>query len=589
MPKVGNQAAAVKAEAETDALCEAAIDRVDLVRIYAPDEPTPEVLAEAEEPWGNFLRGVIELMGYELQDGHCFSNFYVDEETELVGEKHEAVTTPGLMVAKPKRRQVKIGIPASDIWGLLRKLTRNWPKRVGGVLVATKDGKPLWLDSTEALFAWVGKWLKKPVRWACGEDKVSKGEFHAHLLQDVEGFDAIEAFPHEPPLPNHLYLRPPYLGSGDGKALAGFLDCFNPSTRLDRSLMKAGCLSMFAGITPGSRPILMVQSEDDDDEGGRGTGKTTFVKMLALLAGGSIDIRPTDDIDKVYTRLLSPAGLERRVGLIDNVKTLKMSWADLEALVTTPIISGRQLYVGEGRRPNSLTWFLTLNAASLSKDMAQRCVIIRIKRPTYSGDWEEKTRAYVERYTWAIIGDILAILREPFFSGGKNDPFTEFTRWGEWERAVLSRVDDPGGCQKLIAERQSQVDADDDEADIVRTGFVEELTRLHHDPDTAVVFIKPQDAARIVNAATNQRNQATNRAGAYLGRLTIKELKRTADSRWGRGWRWTGSKSQPGQAAEPIGEPLKTAAEDFKEWQRAQATENGRNGVHSGTNGNGRH
>ena len=30
-------------------------------------------------------------------------------------------------------------------------------------------------------------------------------------------------------------------------------------------------------------------------------------------------------------------------------------------MVTSPIISGRQLYVGEGQRPNLLTWFITLN------------------------------------------------------------------------------------------------------------------------------------------------------------------------------------------------------------------------------------
>ncbi len=101
--------------------------------------------------------------------------------------------------------------------------------------------------------------------------------------------------------------------------------------------------------------------------------------------GGHVDVRPGEDIDRLMTRLLSPAALDRRVVLLDNVKTLKFSWADLEALITSDIISGRRLYAGEGRRPNSLLWCITLNRAGLSKDLAQRVVIIRLRRPHATG------------------------------------------------------------------------------------------------------------------------------------------------------------------------------------------------------------
>ncbi len=138
-------------------------------------------------------------------------------------------------------------------------------------------------------------------------------------------------------------------------------------------------LSAFWGGPPGQRPAYLIESVDDDGKGGRGVGKSKLAQAVAALAGGHIDARPGEDIDKLMTRLLSAAALDRRVALLDNVKTLRFSWADLEALITADVISGRALYVGEGRRLNTLLWIITLNQASLSRDMAQRVVPVRLK------------------------------------------------------------------------------------------------------------------------------------------------------------------------------------------------------------------
>jgi hypothetical protein len=56
-----------------------------------------------------------------------------------------------------------------------------------------------------------------------------------------------------------------------------------------------------------------VDAADDDGRGGRGVGKTMLVVALAHLVGGHIDARPGEDIDKLMTRLLSSAALDRRV------------------------------------------------------------------------------------------------------------------------------------------------------------------------------------------------------------------------------------------------------------------------------------
>ena len=213
-------------------------------------------------------------------------------------------------------------------------------------------------------------------------------------------------------------------------------------------------LTAFWGGPPGERPAFLLESDPDDPQGGRGVGKSKLAQFLARLAGGHIDVRPGEDADKLMTRLLSSAALDRRIALLDNVKTLRLSWADLEAPITTDVISGRALYVGEGRRPNTLVWIITVNNASLSRDMAKRCVPIRLKRPTHMLSWESSTRELIDGRRWEIIGDLLAELRR------EAPPLSNFKRWSTWEQAVLSRVENPAQCQALIAERQDAVDED---------------------------------------------------------------------------------------------------------------------------------
>jgi hypothetical protein len=260
-------------------------------------------------------------------------------------------------------------------------------------------------------------------------------------------------------------------------------------------------------------------------------------------------------MDKLMTRLLSAAALDRRVALLDNVKTLRFSWADLEALITTDVISGRGLYVGEARRPNTLVWIITLNSASLSRDMAQRVVPIRLDRPPHSARWAEETAALIEAERWSIVGDILAEL------GGAARPLQRFSRWSAWEAGVLAHVEDPAACQRLIEERQGAIDDDQAEADLVRDAFVAELRRKGFDPETAAVWLPAAAAAVIVNAATGQRFP-TNKATQHLATLTVRELRKS-DQGSGRGWAWRGVRSHPSEALQRVEDLPKEAPHPF--------------------------
>ena len=109
-------------------------------------------------------------------------------------------------------------------------------------------------------------------------------------------------------------------------------------------------------------------------------------------------------------RLLSSEGMDKRVALLDNMKSLKSSWSELEAMITSTTISGKRLYVGEGQRVNNLMWAMTLNGAT---DITQRTMIVELERPTYSAAWTYETLALVAEHAEEIIADILWTLQQP--------------------------------------------------------------------------------------------------------------------------------------------------------------------------------
>ncbi len=373
---------------------------------------------------------------------------------------------------------------------------------------------------------------------------VTQAQFFAHLQQAAEAFDAVEAFPHYPPMPRTYYMHPALQG-GNGEALRLLRRRFSPSSLEDGDLILAFVLSLFWGGEPGQRPGWIVTTLEGDSGGGRGVGKTKLPLLLSRLRGGCVAATSTDSAADLKTRLLSVEGMSKAVVLHDNVKSHRFSNADLESLITDDTVSGKRLYNGEGRRPNTIHHVITLNGASLSKDLAQRCVPLKLARPKWDGDWEQGTIDLINARRWEIIGDIIALLKE------EASRIKTCTRWGPWEQAILARVGDPSNCQAVITERQGEFDEDAAEADVVRDGFVAELKRRGHNSETEAVWIQVQDVAVIVNAATGEK-RVTNRATAYLRTLTIAELRESKTGKDGRGWLWTGAKADPSAKRVPL-------------------------------------
>ena len=121
---------------------------------------------------------------------------------------------------------------------------------------------------------------------------------------------------------------------------------------------------------------------------------------------------PSENIGRLKTRLLSEGAVGKRVALIDNIKTSKFSWGEFEGMVTAPVISGHQLYIGENQRPNHLTWILTVNGATVSDDIAGRTVVIKLSRPEYDPQWQPDIINFINEHRWEIIADVQRLIEQ---------------------------------------------------------------------------------------------------------------------------------------------------------------------------------
>jgi primase-polymerase (primpol)-like protein len=458
-------------------------------------------------------------------------------KTEFYGERDDNVVTNFEIVeiedSVGEIKKVKVPLRMDAIMDEVSRLTDSWPRRVDqSLFVHDPQHGVSWMEKPPALFGYFHSRVGQ-VRWHMTTGSVSMGELFAELQRTATRYVSVESLPHEPPIPNHYYAVEP-IPPGDGSTLRRLLARFAPATDIDGDLILSAFLTPMWGGPPGCRPCYVVTSDD-----GRGAGKSTLAEMIGLVYDGVLQFSHMEDIGTIKTRLLSPEALSRRVALIDNIKSNKFSWGELEGAITASTIGGHRMYVGEATRPNTLTWFLTLNGAALSTDMAQRSIIVKIRKPERSATWFEETQQLIEENQLAILGDIIGFLRRPI-----TMQLSRFTRWATWERDILQRLPEPSDAQAVIVERQADVDVDGEEAVIIEEHFQEQLSRLGYDTKSDRVFLPSQIAARWFGWATNQQNIAVISAGRQINQMATEgRLHRIGISTgrsWGRGFLWTG-------------------------------------------------
>ena len=376
----------------------------------------------------------------------------------------------------------------------------NWPKSAGGMMFVQSnhpatDGLPdhrcvRFLKSSNALHAWIHEVADLHFARATHALKdgrrvslVTKGEFFENVVSMVERYSSVEMLPHVPKV-DDIYYWPCNLPDSDGTALAELLDHLNPETETDRALMLAALMTPAWGGPPGTRPAFVFTSLH-----GRGSGKTKTVELFARIWGGAVSIGEDEDWEQVKTRLLSDDSFTRRIVIIDNIKG-RLSRGGLEAAITSHSIDGRRLYVGQASRPNMITWYITANSPDLSRDLAERSVIIKVGQPQHAAAWTAWSEKFIATRRADVIADLLTILRrDPQFSISADVS----DRWRLWQTSILSRV--PGGndLARAIIDARPEVDADRQDAEEIAGVIRKVVAGMGIDPDAGCALIHTKD------------------------------------------------------------------------------------------------
>jgi len=441
-------------------------------------------------------------------------------------------------------RKVRRGRSTTDMLEDVLRYTGGWPRRIGKLLFAPgPQGRIQWIESSSDLFAWLISEFASEGRsgldWTSGNDCATKQEFYAHCTRICEGYDSIELYPHAPSVPGAFYHHSEPTG-GDGSALNKLISFFEPDTPEDDDLIRAFFLTLFWGGPAGKRPLFIFEAAASSIQGGRGAGKSTVVQVAGRLVGGLLTFDPGEPLRDIHARLLSPPGRESRLVCFDNVKTLRLSSAGLEGMITSDVLSGRQMYQGEGKRLNTLTWSLTFNEPSLGKDLARRSLSIRLRPPTYRPDWEAEVNAHIETHRWAIVGDCIAELQRPT----EMPAGFKYSRWPVWERQVLGQMADPIRLQRLIEERRAELDDDDrigEEVGAVIAAVVAGQFKYPHNPDAMKILIP----AGVLHEQVVKKFQPDIRTSAHASRwlstVPIPRFSKHNATVPYRGFIWRGS------------------------------------------------
>lgn len=414
----------------------------------------------------------------------------------------------------------------------LGRVSGGWPRRVNeSLFVVSPGGEVTMLDRPSRLFGWMQS--LGTTYWSKDVGRVTKEEFWAELTRTASRYDTVEEFPHEPPRREVYYTREWAAGSDDScKTWFAFRDMFSPATQTDADLITALFCTGLWGGGGGRRPAFIISSDD-----GPGTGKSTLARMLGYLFGGILEFSYKEDIHVIKQRLLSPLAQTKRIVLIDNVKDNRVNWADLECLVTSPIISGKRMFQGEGTRPNLITWIITLNGISLSSDLAQRSIVLKLRKNQYRSGFDEECYRYIDEHRTEMIGDLIHILRRPV-------PVVQnLSRWGTWECEVLGKiVQDTEQFVREIGQRQVSADDDAEEAELLRDEIRRELQIGGHNPYTEAVRMPVKLVTEWASGAWKMRmpTQAmSRRIRQMMKHGSLKELSEVASRTWGRCLVWS--------------------------------------------------
>lgn len=450
-----------------------------------------ETTTEEEPDEGKAQSADNDLPAYPTTDETAaeFSRALAAEQDEQATLYDELQSSVPMLLANFKRdtiqnskgrpMEVKTYVPLAKLVDDIR--TIGWPKTApgmglfGSTIDPSGDERVYQLTRTTALFGFLKS--RVHVAWT-SEEVLFQSPVEARwvrAVKEAEFFDELESncpnrytgfsqIPHEPRIAGFYYpeIQIPK-PSESFSTLNEFLNALNPETQIDRWLLLAAIVTPGWGGPPGSRPLFVLASDH-----GQGSGKTETLKAISEIWGGYYPLSTEIAWRDNAKAMMNSADWLTRVAAWDNVKG-KFDAGEIEGAVTAKTIHGHRMYVGTMNRYNDLTFFVTFNSPQMSRDLAERSVVIKLGRPR-SGDFTGWWTKFMEDgdNRKRLLAEALAVLRLP----DNGFDFHRFPdRWRAWQRGVLSRLPDAdlGAIMESIVDRRKDIDSDsEDGASIIR-------------------------------------------------------------------------------------------------------------------------
>lgn len=347
--------------------------------------------------------------------------------------------------------------------------------RVGSNVFVELAGNIISPDGAEELFGLLHQ-MSRHARWRRhGTDRYGCCFFSVPGLQallrcTVREYAAASTAPLFPVRPEvYVSWSPPAGYQPDGSYLEQYMGRFRFATEADAALGEALVLTPAWGGPPSQRPCFAITPpldmclgapQGDDNKLERGIqdiGKSTFARKTGSIYGGNagLTIPRSRGGDSIARQLAAPVNVGRRIGLFDNVIGMIAS-PRLADLITAECFEGRASYGKQERRQNLMTFVVTSNELSMTRDLASRTVNLQMGLPNRDDRWLLDTNAFIQEHRDHILADIIHKLEH----GERYEITATRTRFPTWDDSILALFPAVNQLLALIHERQQFANAE---------------------------------------------------------------------------------------------------------------------------------
>jgi len=253
----------------------------------------------------------------------------------------------------------------------------------------------------------------------------------------LKEYKSIGCFPSYPPYNDEYLLKKhKHLIPEKTDLIEQFLNFFEFETFQDRLLAKAFILSPLSSNL--KKPFFIIAGKNGaSEQEQKNIGKSTFVDAVQRIVQGSVmRLNKIDVVKTIKDQIYSHR--YQRLFSFDNV-TKKISsdiWGDL---ICSETISFRPLYQQSVNIDNRFTFCATYNVPDLDVDMADKAIIIRMKRKTENRieQFDTEIKKWIDENHSGILNDIYYHLEYAQSEVCKSSNYKAFTRFPEWEHTTI--------------------------------------------------------------------------------------------------------------------------------------------------------